>query len=141
MNYNKILADKAYGNYIIDKCYEDTPDKFVQFDSSVKRLKDLVETRYIDNDNVYKDKTCIVVASGGSVLKNELGDEIDKFDLIVRTNLAQHEGFEKHVGSRTDVRFLSHKTFGNTLNNKDFSAYNVDYIPKSNSHLIITFKH
>tara|TARA_B100001996_G_scaffold259205_1_gene201633 strand:- start:410 stop:1171 length:762 start_codon:yes stop_codon:yes gene_type:complete len=137
MSYNRILADKDYGNYIIDKCYEDEPFKFDQFDSSVEKLKDLIDTRYIDNDEVYRDKKCIVVASGGSVMKSELGDEIDKFDLIVRTNLAKYEGFEKHVGSRTDVRFLSHKTFGNTLPTADFSAYDVDYVPNSNSHLVI----
>jgi len=55
----------------------------------------------------------------------------------VRTNLAQYEGFEKYVGSRTDVRFISHKSFGNTLNNIDFSAYDINYVPNSNSHLII----
>jgi len=137
MIYNKILADKGYGNFIIDKCYNDEPFKFDQFNSSVEILKDLIDTRYIDDDEIYKDKKCIIVASGGSVLHNELGDEIDEFDLIVRTNLAQYEGFEKHVGSRTDVRFLSHKTFGNTLNDVDFSAYDVGYIPNSNSHLII----
>tara|TARA_R110000796_G_C14560180_1_gene434775 strand:- start:499 stop:1251 length:753 start_codon:yes stop_codon:yes gene_type:complete len=137
MSYNKILADRDYGNFIIDKCHKDEPFKFNQFNSSVNQLKDLLDIKYIDNDGVYKGKKCVVVASGGSVLDNKLGDEIDEFDLIVRTNLAQYEGFEKHVGSRTDVRFLSHKAFGNTLSNVDFSSYDVDYIPNSNSHLII----
>lgn len=134
----RILADREYGNFIMDKCYEDEPFKFEQYDLSVDKLKDLIDSsRYIDDNEVYVGKTCVVVASGGSVLDKELGDEIDNFDLVVRANLAQFEGFEKHVGSRTDIRFLSHKTFGNTLNNTDFSAYDVDYIPNSNSHLII----
>ncbi len=137
MSYDRILANKEYGNFIIDKCYQDEPYKFEKFNTSVERLKNLVSTDYIDDDEIYKGKTCVVVASGGSVLSNELGEEIDKFDLVVRTNLAQFEGFEKHVGSRTDVRFLSHKTFGNTLPTADFSAYDVNYVPNSNSHLIV----
>ena len=136
MSYDRILANKEYGNFIIDKCYQDEPYKFEKFNTSVERLKNLVSTDYIDDDEIYKGKTCVVVASGGSVLSNELGKEIDKFDLVVRTNLAQFEGFEKHVGSRTDVRFLSHKTFGNTLPTADFSAYDVNYVPNSNSQLI-----
>ena len=137
MSYDRILATKEYGNSIIDKCYQDEPYKFDKFNTSVEQLKNLVSTDYIDDDGIYKGKTCIVVASGGSVLHNEYGDEIDEFDLVVRTNLAKFEGFEKYVGSRTDVRFLSHKTFGNTLPTADFSAYDADYVPNSNSHLVI----
>jgi hypothetical protein len=136
MSFDRILATKEYGKFIIDKCNETESYKFSEYNSSVGELKQLIDTRYID-ENIYEGKSCIVVASGGSVLDNEFGDEIDKFDLIVRTNQAKFEGFEKHVGSRTDVRFLSHKSFGNTLSNIDFSEYDINYVNNSNSHLII----
>jgi len=136
MSYNRMLATKDYGKFLIDRCYETEPYKFTKYDSSVDELKKLIDDKYID-ENMYKGKSCVIVTSGGSVLEKELGCEIDKFDLVVRTNLATFEGFEKHAGSRTDVRFMSHKTFGNTLKNEDFSAYDIDYIPNSNSHLII----
>tara|TARA_B100001564_G_C20606553_1_gene655435 strand:+ start:257 stop:1009 length:753 start_codon:yes stop_codon:yes gene_type:complete len=136
MSFDRILATKDYGKFIIDKCNETESYKFSEFNSSVEELKQLIDTRYID-ENIYDGKSCVVVASGGSVLQKEFGEVIDKFDLVVRTNLAKFEGFEKHVGSRTDVRFLSHKTFGNTLPKEDFSAYDTNYVPNSKSHLII----
>ena len=136
MSYDRILATKDYGKFIIDKCNETESYKFSEYNSSVGELKQLIDNRYID-ENIYEGKSCVVVASGGSVLDKELGDKIDNFDLVVRTNLAKFEGFEKHVGSRTDVRFLSHKTFGNTLPKEDFSAYDLNYVPNSDSHLII----
>jgi hypothetical protein len=138
MSYDKVLADKSYANSIIEKCYEDEPSKFEEYDTTFEELKDLVNTsRFIDDNKIYEGKKCVVVASGGSVLEKELGHKIDNFDLVVRANLAQFEGFEKHVGSRTDVRFMSHKAFGNTLKNTEFSAYDINYVPNSNSHLII----
>jgi len=136
MSYDRILATSDYAKYIIDKCKEMESFKFTKYDSTVYELKKLIDDNFIDK-NIFEGKSCVVVASGGSVLTNQLGDKIDKFDLVVRTNLAKFEGFEKHVGSRTDVRFLSHKTFGNTLKEEDFSAYDINYIPNSNSHLII----
>ena len=138
MSYTKILADKDYGNYLIDKCYQDEPFKFHDNNKSYADLKDLIDKRYIDDCSNYKGKSCIVIGNGGSVIESTKGDEIDKFDLVVRNNLARHEGFEKYVGSRTDVRFLSHKTFGNELAKSEFSAYDINYIPNSDpQHIFI----
>ena len=41
MSYTKILADKDYGNYLIDKCYQDEPFKFHDNNKSYADLKDL----------------------------------------------------------------------------------------------------
>ena len=50
---------------------------------------------------------CAVVGSGPSILNNLYGEEIDSHDCIIRCNRAVFDGYEKHVGSRTDRRVLN----------------------------------
>ncbi len=45
----------------------------------------------------------ILVGNGKSVLDKKLGTDIDKFDIVVRFNNFQLEGFEEYVGSKTDI--------------------------------------
>jgi len=132
----KILATKEYAYNLVDRCHTDTPHKFPEHNITVPDLKAVLNTNIISDDQYYKNKKCIVIGNSGLVLDKELGTDIDQFDLIVRCNLARYEQFETHVGSRTDVRFLSHKTFGNILD-KNFSAYDVNYIPTSDKHHLI----
>jgi hypothetical protein len=47
--------------------------------------------------------TCAVVSSSGRMLLHEHGDAIDGHDFVIRFNHAQVKGFEKHVGSKTDL--------------------------------------
>ena len=64
----------------------------------------------------------IVIGSSDIVLEKELGGEIDKFDTIVRFNRAPTQGFEKYVGSRTDLRVVNPHVFENIPNdNEDLS--------------------
>ena len=58
-----------------------------------------------------KVKTAALVASSGTLLDNNFGDEIDKHDLIIRFNAARVKGYEKYVGSRTDIRILNGHAF------------------------------
>ena len=51
--------------------------------------------------------TCALVGSSGSLLYDRFGAEIDSADLIIRFNNAPTIGFERVVGSRTDVRLLN----------------------------------
>jgi len=132
----KIIADKKYAYWLAEQTFQKEFYKFPQHDITYDGMKELLNTNYIQDVSEYKNKKCIVLGNGGSVLDNERGIDIDKFDLIVRSNLARFEGFEKHVGSRTDIRFLSHKTFGNTLD-KNYSSYEEDYVPNSKQHHLI----
>ena len=50
---------------------------------------------------------CAVVGSSSMLLQQQRGARIDGHDIIVRLNGANVNGFEAHVGSRTDVRVLS----------------------------------
>ena len=89
MSYDKVLADKSYANSIIEKCYEDEPSKFEEYDTTFEELKDLVNTsRFIDDNKIYEGKKCVVVASGGSVLEKELGHKIDNFDFLENIEIA-----------------------------------------------------
>tara|TARA_R110000822_G_scaffold111685_2_gene242460 strand:+ start:10 stop:600 length:591 start_codon:yes stop_codon:yes gene_type:complete len=53
------------------------------------------------------DMKCAVVGSGPSIVNNLYGGEIDSHDCIIRCNRALTDGYEKHVGSRTDRRVLN----------------------------------
>lgn len=52
-------------------------------------------------------RTCALVSSAGSLLRSNLGAEIDKHDYIIRIGVAPTIGHEADVGTRTHARFLS----------------------------------
>nr|XP_032801161.1 beta-galactoside alpha-2,6-sialyltransferase 2-like [Petromyzon marinus] len=54
-------------------------------------------------------RSCAVVASAGSLLHAELGEEIDSHDAVMRFNAAPTAGFERHVGSKTTIRLINTK--------------------------------
>tara|TARA_A100001011_G_scaffold374459_1_gene434976 strand:+ start:915 stop:1526 length:612 start_codon:yes stop_codon:yes gene_type:complete len=69
----------------------------------------------------------VIVGNGSSMLDNEYGEQIDKFDLVCRMNRGFFEGidgYEKNVGSRTDIlivhdgfmtdEYMSDELFENT---------------------------
>jgi len=62
-------------------------------------------------DSDFSDKSCAVIGSAPNILDKKLGKEIDSHDFIIRSNAARIEGFEDWVGSRTDLRLISGKTF------------------------------
>jgi len=137
--YDKILATKEYALSLVDQYLEIEPwdtlmNNIGGYYMTPDDLKDILNERYIENYFEFRERTCIVIGNSGSVIDNKRGTEIDDFDIVVRNNLARYEGFEKYVGNRTDIRFLSHKTFGNFLDKKEFSSYDKDYIPTSKKH-------
>ena len=54
----------------------------------------------------FKRKTCAVVSSGSGLLHRGLGPRVDSFQSVWRANNPRIRGFEKDVGSRTDVHIL-----------------------------------
>ena len=73
-------------------------------------------------------KTLAIVASSGTLLDTEYGDEIDKHDVVVRFNAARIKGFEKNVGTKTDVRILNGHAFNNSTGN-DICFGDNNFIP------------
>ena len=55
---------------------------------------------------------CSLVGSSGSLLYFENGPEIDRSDLVIRFNHAPSTMYEKHVGSRTDLRISNGEHLG-----------------------------
>ncbi|KAM9820923.1 alpha-N-acetyl-neuraminyl-2,3-beta-galactosyl-1,3-N-acetyl-galactosaminide alpha-2,6-sialyltransferase [Neosynchiropus ocellatus] len=51
---------------------------------------------------------CAIVSSSGQMLGAHLGEEIEKFNTVIRMNNAPVRGFEKDVGQKTTVRVVSH---------------------------------
>ena len=58
-----------------------------------------------------KDKTCAIVTGSPSLMDYNYGELIDKHDYIIRSNQSPHEGYEKFVGSRTDIRIINSHYF------------------------------
>ena len=50
---------------------------------------------------------CAIVGNSGILLDKEWGKLIDSHDVILRINMAKTESYEKHVGSKTDIRFCN----------------------------------
>ena len=50
------------------------------------------------------DKNIALVGNSDSILDEEYGELIDSHKQVVRFNNAITEGFEKYVGSKTDIR-------------------------------------
>lgn len=49
------------------------------------------------------DKKVIVVSNSPVVLEKKLGEKIDKFDIIIRINDFEINGYEEHVGTKTHI--------------------------------------
>ena len=61
---------------------------------------------------VFDGKSVCLVGNGESVLKHGLGAAVDQHDLVVRMNRFTTQGFELHVGSRTDVHNFTNRSSG-----------------------------
>ena len=55
--------------------------------------------------NIDKGDSIAIVGNSGKLMNESYGKLIDSHDLVFRCNLAQTNGYEKHVGSNTDFRF------------------------------------
>ena len=56
-------------------------------------------------------KKCAVVGSSAILLQKEYGGLIDTHDVVIRFGQATTDGYEKHVGMKTDVRVLNGHNF------------------------------
>ena len=52
-------------------------------------------------------KTCAVVGTSGTLKEKALGEQIDKQEAVIRTDLGRTVGFEKDVGARTTFDFAA----------------------------------
>lgn len=66
-----------------------------------KKASPLPFSRKTENLNV------LVLGNAPSVLTRELGEQIDKFDVVIRVNNFRVKGYETHIGSKTDYALIS----------------------------------
>lgn len=69
-----------------------------------------------------------LVGSSGILLDTEYGSLIDEHDTIIRFNAARTLGYEKHVGSRTDIRIMNGHCFAGTSDPKRFGNHDPSFI-------------
>ena len=77
---------------------------FIQIIDHFKRNPVLSQ---IHSLNLEGKKKCCVLGNSGSVLESEKGEEIDSMDFIIRNNFGPTKGYEKYVGSKTDLRVVN----------------------------------
>jgi hypothetical protein len=63
-----------------------------------------------------KIETCAIVSSSPTLLDNDYGKIIDQYDNVVRCNKAFVNGYEKYVGSKTNIRFINNHITDYLLN-------------------------
>ncbi|KAG7947579.1 hypothetical protein I3843_14G102200 [Carya illinoinensis] len=51
--------------------------------------------------------SCAVVGNSGILLKSDYGDLIDSHEVVIRLNNARIKGFERDVGSKTNISFVN----------------------------------
>jgi len=77
-----------------------------------------------------KFKKCAVISNSPLLLEKEYGNLIDSYDVVFRCNRTHIQGYEKHVGTKTDLRII----------NIHFSKMIVDPVGSSkDSHYLETF--
>jgi len=54
-----------------------------------------------------KGKTCAVVSNSGDLINYEYGEFIDSHDVVIRCNWSIIDEYEKHIGTRTDIRVIN----------------------------------
>lgn len=86
--------------------------------SNVEALK------YLQNKNI------AVVGSSGILLDKEYGEQIDANDVVVRFNVSRVKGYEKHVGSRTDIRFMNGHAFDGSSDPTRFKSHDPNFVSK-----------
>ena len=67
-------------------------------------------------------KTCAVVGTSGTLKEKALGEQIDKHEAVIRTDLGRTVGFEKDVGARTTFDFAAANDLRNLVSNKNAFA-------------------
>lgn len=64
-------------------------------------------------------QSIILVGNGSSLLDRKMGNEIDKFDKVVRFNSFKIQGFEEYTGIKTDIWFTVNGCHKNEINEFD----------------------
>ena len=99
-----LIADKSSGEAIKTRILEDSGSiSHVDINNAIKvgNYKDY--NYHVLTDISEKEDSCIVVGGSPNILNYEYGDKINTFDKVIRVNSCPVEGFETHVGTKTNI--------------------------------------
>jgi len=66
-----------------------------------------------------KNLKVIIVGNSPNVLKKKYGSIIDSYDIVIRINKCTTNGFEKYIGTKTDIWATTHLKYHKDSNNDD----------------------
>ena len=109
------MTDNPYTNCLhsnddIEKIFRSSSIKYnssYSFEELINRTRELNDLNW----DFEKNKSIAVVGNSGMLMEKEYGELIDSHDIVIRTNHGKIKNFEKNVGQKTDIRFLSGKGF------------------------------
>ena len=88
--------------------------------------------------NFDKIGSVAIIGSSGCILNNEFGSIIDSHDTVIRFNAARVTGFEKYVGSKTNIRIMNGHCFAGTSDPVRFEKHDPNFISSlNNEHFFI----
>ncbi|XP_068659722.1 beta-1,6-galactosyltransferase GALT29A-like [Aristolochia californica] len=73
----------------------------------IDHIKRPLDQHYGLSSSDRKYDSCAVVGNSGILLKNDHGPLIDGLEIVIRLNNARTKGFERHVGSKTNISFVN----------------------------------
>lgn len=74
-------------------------------------------------------KSCAIVGNSGRLLSTNYGELIDSHDYVIRFNQATTEGYEDHVGSKTNARVVNCHVI-NSLMPLESNQHNIETFSK-----------
>lgn len=105
-------------------------------------INDTTEVNLLLNHNTsffesLMDKSIAVVGSSGILLNKEYGELIDGHDIVVRFNASRVKGYEKYVGSKTDIRFMNGHAFNGSSNSNRFKSHDPNFVANLKNETLI----
>lgn len=101
---------------------QECPNKSDLRSERSRLIKDI--WNYLDDDRpvflmpmtdppIYIPKRVTLVGNAYDLLDNEYGSRIDNSNYVIRFNSCVTDGYQKHVGSKTDMLFCPNQYFNN----------------------------
>lgn len=84
-----------------------------------------------------ENKKIAIVGSSGILLDKEYGKFIDEHDIIVRFNVSRVEGYEKYVGSKTNIRFMNGHAFNGSSDPNKFKSHDPNFVSNLEDEILI----
>ena len=94
----------------------------------MEELINKLKNHVYPESRLFNGKSCAIVGNSSKLLDEELGEEINSHDFVMRFNHAIVKGFEKHVGSKTSIRVINSHSVA-SFNGYDISE-NMKYFSK-----------